>query len=102
HCGPGRGPMGYGGHGPYGHGYGHGGDPDAGFEGEAGLDDGPRWMHGRFGRGFVVRALVDRLEATPAQERVIREATDEFREAAVKLKGEGKRTRSGIAAAFRK
>src|SRR5947207_822395 len=70
YCGPGRGVGG----GFYGHGHGHGhwggGEGAAGQEddGEYGLDDGPRWLHGRFGRGFVVRALSERLEATPAQE----------------------------------
>jgi hypothetical protein len=101
YCGPARGPMGHGGF--YGHeAYGAGFDREANFDG----DGGPRWLRHGFGRGrverFVVRAIADRLDATPAQEKVIREATDEFREAAVKLKGEGKRTRSEIASAFRK
>jgi len=82
--------------------YGHGDYGDYDAEDGQPWDQGPRWLHGRFGRGFVVRALADRLDATPAQEQVIRAATDEFREAASKLKGEGKRTRAEIAAAFRK
>jgi hypothetical protein len=53
-------------------------------------------------RGFVVRTLSERLDATPAQEKVIRAATDELAEAASKLRGEGQRTRADVAAAFRK
>jgi hypothetical protein len=103
YCGSMRGGMGHGG-GHWGHhGWGgHEGGAEGGFDDEAGFGGGPRWLHGRFGRGFVVRALADRLEATPAQEQVIRDAMDEFREAAVKLRGEGKRTRADIASAFRK
>jgi len=105
HCGGlGRGMMSHGGgfygeHGPWG---GSEGGPDGGEYDVQDADIGPRWMHSLFGRGFVVRALADRLDATPAQEQVIRQATDEFRESAAKLKGEGKRTRAEIAAAFRK
>jgi hypothetical protein len=40
--------------------------------------EGPRWMSGRWGRGFIVRRLSAR-STTPAQEKVIRAATDEFR-----------------------
>lgn len=95
-CGPGHGPMGrFGGHH---HGFGHGYDPDEGD----GFEPGRHWLHGPLGRGFFARALADRLDATRAQEKVIREATDEFREAATKLKGEGKRTRADLASAFRK
>jgi len=46
--------------------------------------------------------VVNRLDATPAQEKVIRDAVDEVREAASKLKGEARRTRADVAAAFRK
>jgi hypothetical protein len=106
HCGSGfHGPDG-GGHGGW-HGYGHG-RMDGGYRPEGmagdeggGWDEGPRWLRGRFGRGFMARALAERLDATPAQEKVIREATDEVREAAAKLKGEGKRTRGDVAGAFR-
>ena len=94
--GPDGGPGGWRG---YGHGF--GGDDPANDDGP-GWDDGPRWMRGRFGRGFVLRTLVEQLDATPAQEKVIRDATEEFRETAVKLKGEGRKTRDEIAGAFRK
>jgi hypothetical protein len=49
-----------------------------------------------------VRRLSAALDATPAQEKVIRAATDELGETASKLRGEGKRTRADLAAAFRK
>lgn len=104
HCGQGRGPMGHGFHGhgaPWGGGYEPEGESGDGFQ------EGPHWLRGGFGRGgfgpgFVARALADRLQATRAQEKVIREATDELGQAASKLKGEGKRTRTDLAAAFRK
>jgi hypothetical protein len=88
------------GHGPFGrfgHHHGHGEGPD--YDGY-----GPRFLHGGnpLSGGFFVRALADRLDATRAQEKVIREATDEFRQSATKLKGEGQRTRADLAAAFRK
>jgi hypothetical protein len=71
------------------------GSPDSGYGG------GPRWGN-PFRGGFLARALSERLDATPAQERVIRDATEEFREAAAKLKGEGRKTRADLATAFRK
>jgi hypothetical protein len=72
----------------YGPGFGHG--------------HGPHWLRSDFREGFVARVISDRLEATPAQERVIREATEEFREALGKLRGEGGKTRADVATAFRK
>jgi hypothetical protein len=103
HCGPGW----HGGHGGFrghghgwgGHGWGGGYGPD-GDDGEEG--EGPRWMSGRWKRELVVRRLSAELDASPAQEKVIRAAADELHEAASKLRGEGKRTRSDVAAAFRK
>jgi hypothetical protein len=119
-----HGPGGYGAWGGDGHGFGPGGDDgyaDGGYEGdEGGVDFGPgrQWLHGglhgglhegwrggfrgRFRGGFMARAIAERLEATPAQEKVIRDATDEFREAVVKLKVEGKKTRADVASSFRK
>jgi hypothetical protein len=106
HCGPG------GGYGRWGHGwrgYGYGGCSPANDDGFGGDDDygpgfgrGPHWMRGGFRNGFVARVLSDRLEATPAQEKVIREATEEFREAVSRVRGEGRKTRGDVAAAFRK
>jgi hypothetical protein len=81
------------------HGYDHG---PGEFGGEFGDDDfGPR-RPGGFGRRFVMRGIMDRLETTPAQERVIVAAVDEFHEAAGKLRGEARRSRGDVAAAFRK
>jgi hypothetical protein len=115
HCGPSwHGPGGQGGGGWRGHGYGggYGYGPEGGPEGDLGGDEGPgfehgpRWFRGGFGGGlgggFVARVIADRLEATPAQEKVIRDATDEFRETVSKLKGEGKKTRADVASTFRK
>ena len=102
HCGSGW----HGGHGGFrghGHGWGAGwneGGPDGDDREEWG--EGPRWMSGRWKREFVVRRLSAELDATPAQEKVIRAAADEFHESVSKLRGEGKRTRTDIAAAFRK
>jgi hypothetical protein len=84
---------GWDGPGGWGHGSGHG-------HGDVG--PGPVWLRNRFGGGFVVRALADRLDATPAQAKVIRDATDEFRDAASKVKGEARKTRDDVAGAFRK
>jgi hypothetical protein len=108
HCGPG----GYGrwGQGGRGHGWGCSPANDDGYAGYDSGDDGygpsfgggPRWTRGGFRHGFMARMISDRLEATPAQERVIRDAVDEFGEAAKKLRGEGRKTRDDVAAAFRK
>jgi hypothetical protein len=110
HCGP----SSYGGWGHGWRGHGHGGCEPANDDGFGAGDDGygpgfgegPRWMRGglRGGlrSGFVARFLSDRLEATPGQEKVIRDATEEFREAVSKLRGEGRKTRADVASTFRK
>jgi hypothetical protein len=101
-CGGGQYGGGLGGH--HGHGYGPWtGEPRMGEE--EGPDwgaPGGGWRGNPFRGGFVARAIAHRLDATPEQEKVIRSATDEFRETATKLKGEGKKTRADVAAAFRK
>jgi hypothetical protein len=85
---------------------GFGGDDEFYGGGGGGFEPGPRFMRGGlgrgFGKGFLARAIADRLEATPAQEKVIRDAAEEFHESVSKLKGEGKQTRADVAAAFRK
>jgi hypothetical protein len=100
-CGGWGGPHG-GGYGPSLHGHGQWGEDDSG---DFGPPD-PGFGGGRWGNpfrgGFLARALSERLDATPAQEKVIRDATDEFRDAAIKLKGEGRKTRADLGAAFRK
>jgi hypothetical protein len=52
--------------------------------------------------GFFARGVASRVQATPAQQRVIRDALAELREAAGKLRGEAGKTRADVAAAFRK
>jgi hypothetical protein len=84
------------------HHHGHGpagryGDDDFGPE-----DDPERGGAGGFGRRFVLRRVLDRLETTPAQERIVVAAVDEFRESAAKARGEVRRSRADVAAAFRK
>jgi hypothetical protein len=90
------------GHGPWG-GYGHHGHWEGANDG---WDDDFGHGHfaggGGFGPRFFLRALAERLEATPAQERVIRDAVNELRESGAKLRGEGRKTRADVAAAFRK
>jgi Heavy-metal resistance len=83
-------------------GYGGWDGPGSGGHGHHDGGPGPVWLRDRFGGGFLARALADRLDATPAQAKVIRDATDEFREAASKLKGEARKTRGDVAGAFRK
>jgi hypothetical protein len=63
------------------------------------------WGRGDYGGGghvFMLRGLLSRLETTPAQEQVIRQAVGELRDAGAKLRGEGRRTRADVASAFRK
>jgi len=77
-----------------------------------GFDDGdvgPDWADepgaprgGGWGRRFILNGVLDRLEATPAQERVITAAVDEFRVEAAKFRGELRQSRTDIAGAFRK
>jgi hypothetical protein len=61
---------------------------------------------GGMGRRFVMRGIIERLterlETTPAQEKVIFAATDEFREAITKVRGELRKSRGDVAEAFRK
>lgn len=63
-----------------------------------GAPDGPRG----FGRRIVMRSVLDQLEATPAQERVIVAAAEEFQAEAAKFRGELRKSRVDIAGAFRK
>jgi hypothetical protein len=85
------------------------GGEDFGPEGQEGPEGhhGPDGPFGRggpagWGRRFVVSGVLDRLEATPAQERVIFAAVDEFRTEAAKLRGELRKSRGDVAGAFRK
>ncbi|HEY4121305.1 MAG TPA: periplasmic heavy metal sensor [Byssovorax sp.] len=56
---------------------------------------------GGWGPGFFLRAVLERLDATPDQEKVIRSAVDEVREAARGAKDELKKSRSDVAKAVR-
>ena len=106
--------FGYGGYGGGCHGGGGFGRHQArhwgGFDGGGGPfwdgDDVELGSHGpwgrRFGRGFIMRAVADRLDASPAQERVIRDAFEELQQSASKLRSEGRQTRADVAGAFRK
>jgi uncharacterized membrane protein len=55
----------------------------------------------RAGRNFFLRAAFERLDTTPGQEKVIREAIDELREAGRKAKSEVKEARPEVAQALR-
>jgi uncharacterized membrane protein len=81
-----------------------------GDHGSPGLDDDgdpldfaahPRRWRGA-GSGFVLRAVMSRLGARPDQERVIRDAVEELKDAAGPLRAEGRHTREEIAEALRK
>jgi Spy/CpxP family protein refolding chaperone len=59
------------------------------------------WGGHRGGRQFFLSFLFDRLETTPAQEKVIVGALEELREAAWAQRGEMRKTRVDVAAAVR-
>jgi len=91
------------------HGYGRGWGQPGGAWGEDFFDGGEGEQPGRrgfrfpFGRGFVLGAILDRVQATPTQERAIRAAVDDFRAELRRAgEGEGKRTRQELAGALRK
>lgn len=56
--------------------------------------------HG-FGRGFLLRRMMDRLETTPGQEKVIRDALHDLQDEAWNLRGEARGSRRDIAQALR-
>jgi Spy/CpxP family protein refolding chaperone len=91
----------FGGHfgGPFGHGMGHGGP--WGWHG-GGFDRGPRGWHGwrRMKNGFVLGAILERLEVTHAQEREIRDAVDDFKKVAREAKEAMASAREGVARAI--
>lgn len=57
--------------------------------------------HGRFGGRYFFHRVLDRLDTTPGQEKVIRTALHDLKQQAWDLRGEVKQTRSDIAAALR-
>jgi hypothetical protein len=64
-------------------------------------DDDPG-LGDRRGRPYILRYLSDRLDATPAQERTMAAAFDEFRNEARGLRDEVSSSRKDVAAALRK
>jgi len=83
---------------------GFGGPPWArGGQDWEGPDFGQRGPGGGFGRraGFVMRFLSERLDATPAQEKVMAQAIDEMREAIGKAREGFKASRGDVANAVR-
>jgi uncharacterized membrane protein len=64
---------------------------------------GPRRWYGRHrhGRGYVLGAVLDRLETTPGQEKAIRSAVEEFSEAASGARREFRASREDLAKAIR-
>jgi len=59
-----------------------------------------RWGGFRHVRRRFLRQLFSRLDTSPSQEKVIREAIDEVRAAAEQLRGEGRSVREGVGKAF--
>lgn len=97
-CGYGGGGCGGGGWGYRGHGGHHGGFDHGGFEDRGGYGERGGF---RDGGAFWLRALFQRLDTTPGQEKVIREAIDEVRRNAAQLRDEGRATRSDVAKAVK-
>ncbi|MFO0759275.1 MAG: periplasmic heavy metal sensor [Byssovorax sp.] len=85
-----------GGYGGYGGGY---GGPWEGRGGHGGFDGGPGFAWG--GPGFFVRSLLERIEATKEQEKVIVKAMDEVRDEMKKHREELGKSRADIAKAMR-
>lgn len=82
-----------------------------GWEGEPSYDEaGPEegWgghpFRGGWGRGggWVLRSVMNRIGARPDQAEVIRDAVNELKDTASKLKGEGKRTRQDLGEILRR
>ena len=97
-------------HGPWGGGWAGGGwghDTQGGDSGWGSEDYGEGrggWRGGRgFGRDYVLATVLDRIGATPVQERTVRAAFEEFRAEAKRAGGgEVKELRRDIASALRK
>jgi hypothetical protein len=84
-----------GGHGDYGCGHGFRGGwegDESGWHGERG---------GPFGRWFFLRSIFSRLETTPSQEKVIKDAIAELRSTAERVRGDVKAARPEVANAIR-
>ncbi len=109
--------WGHGCHGGWRHGWGHHGGWGAYDDGERfelgggfpppyadiGWGGGLRGFGGRMRKRFVVRAILEHVRATPAQERAIGAAFEEFRDEIKRVGGgEGRRTRQEIIDALRR
>ncbi len=87
-------------YGHYGHGgYGHACGPAEGIRGFRGMR-GPGMRSMRSPARWALRALFERLETTPGQERVILAALDELRENRKTVRDEAKQTRVDLAHAI--
>ena len=76
---------------------------DAGWGGGWGGGGFPGFGGGRMRKRFVVRAVLEHVRATPAQERVIGAAFEEFRDEMKRVSGgEGRRSRQEIVDALRR
>jgi hypothetical protein len=66
-------------------------------------ESGPDWEErgGPFGRWFFLRSLFGRLETTPSQEKVIKEAISDLRATAERVRAEVKAARPEVATAIR-
>jgi hypothetical protein len=89
-------PSGRWGGGPWSHGW---GGPHQGYRRWGGRGEG-RWG-GLGGEGFILRALLEQLDATPAQEKVIVAAFHELREELGKSRDELRKSRADIAKVMR-
>ncbi len=96
----------------YGYGYGHGGgcggggrfrgyrDHEGGDHREGGFRRGG-WGGWGGGPGFFLRAIIEQIDATPEQEKVIVAAFREVRDEAAKHREEARRSRNDLAKAMR-
>jgi hypothetical protein len=97
--------YGYGGCGGFGHrhGFGHHHHPRSWHRDV--LDDTPPWRGGGeppwSRRRGVVHSILDKLDATPAQEKVIWAAIDELKDVAKEMRGIGRDVRADVARAVR-
>jgi len=69
--------------------------------GREGWGDREGYGGGGWGPGVFLRGLFERLDTTPGQEKVIREALDELRASGSKLKDEVRSSRSDVARAVK-
>src|SRR5262245_46259092 len=85
----------------YGGGYGGPWQGRGRWGGWGGYRDHDEHGYGGFGEGFFLRALLEQLDASPAQEKVIVNAVHEIRDEARKHREELQKSRADIAKAMR-